>query len=54
MFYIKIYQFLGNFARHNLIKIYTKTHQTAPHFQNFLGVAIAYTPEPLAYACNYN
>ena len=24
------------FAIHNLIKIYFKTHQTAPHFQNFL------------------
>ena len=24
------------FLRHNLIKLYTKTHQTAPNFQNFL------------------
>ena len=27
----------GDFSRHNLIKIYTKSHQTAPYFQNFLG-----------------
>ena len=27
------------FSRHTLIKIYTKTHQTAPHFSNFLGGA---------------
>ena len=32
-------QFLGILSRHNLIKIYTKTHQTAPHFQNFLRAA---------------
>ena len=29
----------GEFSRHTLIKIYTKTHQTAPHFPNFLGGA---------------
>ena len=39
MFYIKICPCLGIFSRHNLIKIYTKTHQTAPHFQNFLRAA---------------
>ena len=27
------------FLRHNLIKIYTKTHQTAPHFQKHFRAA---------------
>ena len=27
---------LGEFSRHNLIKIYTKRHQTVPYFKNFL------------------
>ena len=45
MFYIKICSFLGNISRHNLIKIYTKTHQTAPHLQNVLG-EVAFVPEP--------
>ena len=45
MFYIKYVNFLGNFSKHNLIKIYIKTHQTAPNFQFFLG-EIAYVPEP--------
>ena len=26
----------SNFSRYNLIKIYTKTHQTTPYFQNVL------------------
>ena len=42
----------GNFSRHNQIKIYTKTHQTAPHFKNFLWEHMPQSP--LAYACNYN
>ena len=30
-----------------MIKIYAKTHQTTPHFPNFLGGAsIYYAPEP--------
>ena len=44
------------FSRHNLIKIYAKTHQTAPHFQIFSGI-LAYDDMPLnstAYVCNYN
>ena len=45
MSYVKICYFLGNFSKHNLIKIFTKTHQTAPHFQNFLRAAIGYAPE---------
>ena len=35
------------FSRHNLIKIYTRTHQTAPNFENFLR-ELAYAPEPLS------
>ena len=39
---------------HNLIKIYFKTHQSAPDFQNFLrGASIMPLNSP-AYACNYN
>ena len=34
-----------NFSRHNLIKIYTKTPQTAPQLQNVLG-EVTYVPEP--------
>ena len=34
-----------NFLRHNLIKIYTRTHQTAPNIFNFLR-ELAYAPEP--------
>ena len=33
------------FFNTHLIKIYFKTHQTAPHFQNFLRGAISYAPE---------
>ena len=40
MFYIKIWEFFGNFSRHTLIKMYTKTHQTA-HFPK-----LACAPEP--------
>ena len=44
---IKICYFLGIFSIHNLLKIYFKTHQIAPHFQNFLREAsiVAYAPE---------
>ena len=35
----------GDFSRHNRIKIYTKTHQTAPYF-----LRVAYAPEPLMLA----
>ena len=40
----KYVNFLGNFSRHNLIKIYMKTHQSAPNFQNFFG-ELAYVAE---------
>ena len=53
MFHIKMCKFLGNFSRYTLINIYTRRHQTALHFPNFLGeqaYALAYD----AYACNYN
>ena len=33
------------FFKHNLIKIYTKTHKTAPYFKKISGVA--YGPETL-------
>ena len=33
------------FFRHNLVKIYTRTHQTAPNILNFLR-ELAYAPEP--------
>ena len=40
------------FKTHSDQNIYTKTHQTAPHFLNFLGGGgLAYA---LAYAWNYN
>ena len=42
---------LRNFSKHYQIKTYTKTHQTAPHFQNFLGEANIYTPEPTHSIC---
>ena len=42
MSHLKICEFLENFLRHNLIKIYTRTHQTAPIFFGEL----AYAPEP--------
>ena len=45
-----------NFSRHNLMKRYTKTHQIARYFQNFLG-DLAYTseaPNIYDYTCNYN
>ena len=45
---------MSNFSRQNLIKIYTKTHQTAPYFQNFLGGASIMLLNPLACVCNYN
>ena len=54
MFYIKICYFLGNFSRHTLIKIYTKTHKTVPHFPNFPGGELAYAPETPSITCNYN
>ena len=47
------------FLIHNLIKIYFKTHQTAPYFLNFLMGAIAYAPEfpsicvQLQLVCNF-
>ena len=31
-----------NFSRHNLIKTYTKTHQTVLYFQNFQGRIFLY------------
>ena len=40
----KYVNFWGNFSRHNLIIMYTKTHQTAPYFQFFSG-ELAYALE---------
>ena len=46
---------LRELLRDNLIKIYTRTHQTAPNFQNFLR-ELAYAPEhpSICVQLNYN